>query len=127
MARLKEARAALDSGKALMLVRDFVAAHGAGKMTVQAGLSCQPLDTSSENKFVQRLLSLPCSPELAGAPWFCDAAVLAGEGDIPAVAAGPGDIAQAHTADEWIEEEELERGVIFYRQFLEGRARSASA
>ena len=109
--------------KALTMVRDFVEQHGGGKVTVQAGLSCQPLDTPSENKFVQRLLSLPCSPELAGAPWFCDAAVLAGEGDIPAVAAGPGDIAQAHTADEWIEEEELERGVAFYRQFLEGATR----
>jgi acetylornithine deacetylase len=116
---------ALDPEKALTLVRDFMEQHGGGKVTVQAGLSCQPLDTPSENKFVQRLLALPCSPELAGAPWFCDAAVLAGEGDIPSVAAGPGDIAQAHTADEWIEEEELERGVAFYRQFLEGRARSA--
>ncbi len=116
---------ALDPENALTLVRDFVEEHGEGKMTVQAGLRCQPLDTSGENRFVQRLLALPCAPSLAGAPWFCDAAVLAGEGDIPAVAAGPGDIAQAHTADEWIEEEELERGVDFYRQFLEGRVRSA--
>ncbi len=116
---------ALDPENALTLVRDFVEAHGEGKMTVQAGLRCQPLDTPSDNRFVQRLLALPCAPGLAGAPWFCDAAVLAGEGDIPAVAAGPGDIAQAHTADEWIVEEELERGVDFYRQFLEGRIRSA--
>ena len=53
-----------------------------------------------------------------GAPWFCDAAVLAAAG-IPAVAAGPGSIAQAHTEDEWIAIDDLRRGVAFYRAFLE--------
>lgn len=52
-----------------------------------------------------------------GAPWFCDAAVLS-EAGIPSVAAGPGDIAQAHTEDEWIAVAELERGVEFYKNFL---------
>jgi len=52
-----------------------------------------------------------------GAPWFCDAAVFALEG-IPAVAAGPGSIAQAHTCDEWIAVDDLERGVEFYQRFL---------
>ena len=56
--------------------------------------------------------------KLCGAPWFCDAAVLAAAG-IPAVAAGPGSIAQAHTNDEWIGLEELQRGVEFYKAFLE--------
>ncbi len=53
-----------------------------------------------------------------GASWFCDAAVFS-EAGIPAVAAGPGSIAQAHTPDEWIAVGELERGVDFYRTFLE--------
>jgi acetylornithine deacetylase/succinyl-diaminopimelate desuccinylase-like protein len=53
-----------------------------------------------------------------GAPWFCDAAVLAAAG-IPAVAVGPGSIAQAHTADEWIQIGDLHRGVEFYKAFLE--------
>jgi len=52
-----------------------------------------------------------------GAPWFCDAAIFSKAG-IPSVAAGPGDIAQAHTNDEWIAIDELERGVKFYRAFL---------
>ena len=55
---------------------------------------------------------------LCGAPWFCDAAVLAAAG-IPAVAVGPGSIAQAHTADEWIKLDDLQRGVAFYKAFLE--------
>ena len=54
----------------------------------------------------------------AGAPWFCDAAVLAAAG-IPSVAAGPGSIAQAHTKDEWISVRDLEGGVEFYRRFLQ--------
>jgi acetylornithine deacetylase/succinyl-diaminopimelate desuccinylase-like protein len=53
-----------------------------------------------------------------GAPWFCDGSVLAAAG-IPAVAAGPGDIAQAHTADEWLMVDDLLDGVEFYRRFLE--------
>lgn len=52
-----------------------------------------------------------------GAPWFCDAAVFSG-GGIPAVAAGPGQIAQAHTKDEWLALSDLEEGVVFYRDFL---------
>jgi acetylornithine deacetylase/succinyl-diaminopimelate desuccinylase-like protein len=52
-----------------------------------------------------------------GAPWFCDAAVFSAAG-IAAVAAGPGSIAQAHTKDEWIGIDDLQRGVEFYRSFL---------
>ena len=37
---------------------------------------------------------------------------------MPAVAAGPGSIAQAHTEDEFIEVAELERGVEFFKKFL---------
>ena len=32
---------------------------------------------------------------------------------------GPGDIAQAHTVDEWIEVEQLHRGVDLYARFIE--------
>ena len=42
-----------------------------------------------------------------------------GRGGIPSVVFGPGDIAQAHTADEWIAVEQLELGVIAYRAFME--------
>ncbi len=53
-----------------------------------------------------------------GASWFCDAAIFAQAG-IPAVAAGPGSIAQAHTEDEWISVSDLEQGVEFYKKFIE--------
>ena len=52
-----------------------------------------------------------------GAHYFCDAAVLA-QGGIPSVVFGPGDIAQAHTADEWISLRQLEQGSRMLLQFL---------
>jgi len=77
----------------------------------------EALDTDPGHPLIQMLVKN--GSRLTGAPWFCDAAVFAGAG-IPAVAAGPGSIAQAHTNDEWISVAELEAGVQFYRGFLEG-------
>ena len=51
------------------------------------------------------------------APWYCDAAIFAESGSA-AVAAGPGSIDQAHTSDEFIQLEDLDRGVDFFSQFL---------
>jgi acetylornithine deacetylase len=45
--------------------------------------------------------------------------VLAAAGT-PAVVFGPGDIAQAHTDDEWIQVASLERGVAVLERFLRG-------
>jgi len=75
-----------------------------------------PLNTDPGHPLVRLLLQN--GSRLAGAPWFCDAAVFA-EAGIPSVAAGPGFIAQAHTNDEWIAVSELDLGVQFYRAFLE--------
>jgi acetylornithine deacetylase len=49
--------------------------------------------------------------------FFCDAAVLV-EGGIPSVVFGPGDIAQAHTVDEWISLRSLERATEMLVRFL---------
>jgi acetylornithine deacetylase/succinyl-diaminopimelate desuccinylase-like protein len=73
------------------------------------------LNTDPGHPLIQLLLRN--GSRLTGAPWFCDAAVFA-EAGIPAIAAGPGCIAQAHTNDEWISVAELELGVEFYRAFL---------
>jgi acetylornithine deacetylase/succinyl-diaminopimelate desuccinylase-like protein len=52
-----------------------------------------------------------------GVHYFCDAAPLA-EGGTPSVVFGPGDIAQAHTSDEWISVASLERGTAMLEKFL---------
>jgi acetylornithine deacetylase/succinyl-diaminopimelate desuccinylase-like protein len=54
----------------------------------------------------------------AAADWFCDANIFAGAG-IPAVAFGPGSIAQAHTKDEYIVERELRAGVDAFSRFID--------
>ncbi len=77
---------------------------------------CAPLDTPADNPFV--LKAAAAGHGLTGATWFCDALCLA-EAGIPSVAAGPGDIAQAHTIDEWVSIAALDEGVAFYRRFLE--------
>lgn len=53
----------------------------------------------------------------AAANWFCDANIFADAG-IPAVAFGPGSIAQAHTKDEFIKATELKRGGEAFLRFL---------
>jgi len=69
---------------------------------------CLPLETNATLPLVRQLLRAVGQRKPAGVHFFCDAAVLA-EGGIPSVVFGPGDIAQAHTAEEWISLRSLER------------------
>jgi acetylornithine deacetylase/succinyl-diaminopimelate desuccinylase-like protein len=69
---------------------------------------CEALETDFKLPLVQQFFSSAGQTKPIGVHYFCDAAVLAA-GGIPSVVFGPGDIAQAHTADEWISLAELER------------------
>jgi acetylornithine deacetylase len=53
-----------------------------------------------------------------GVDFFCDGAILAQAG-IPSVVFGPGDIAQAHTADEWILTRQLDTAGSILRRFFD--------
>jgi acetylornithine deacetylase/succinyl-diaminopimelate desuccinylase-like protein len=58
--------------------------------------------------------------QLHGVPYGTDAAAIAASG-VPTVVFGPGSIRQAHTADEFIEVDELQRGTdFFYRIAQDG-------
>jgi acetylornithine deacetylase len=78
---------------------------------------CPALETSGRLPLVKQFLGSIRQKRAVGLHYFCDAAVLA-SGGIPSVVFGPGDIAQAHTADEWIEISQLERGQAMLLQFL---------
>jgi succinyl-diaminopimelate desuccinylase len=105
-----------DRGGPEELLRAFVKKHDA-TATVSPRGPVQPcLDTPAANPFVRKLVDGGAA--LTGAPWFCDAAFLSEIAVIPAVAIGPGSIAQAHTKDEWIEIAELERGAAFWVRWL---------
>ncbi len=104
-----------DRGGALELLRQFVKQCDATAVVEPRGPIQPCLDTAEDNPFVQKLVV--CGAELTGAPWFCDAAFLS-EAGVPAIALGPGSIAQAHTKDEWIEVKELEKGAEFWVRWL---------
>jgi acetylornithine deacetylase/succinyl-diaminopimelate desuccinylase-like protein len=76
-----------------------------------------PLETDFKLPLVQKFLRCAGQSRPAGVDYFCDAAVLAA-GGIPSVVFGPGNIAQAHTADEWVSLAELERGKNLLLKFL---------
>ena len=78
---------------------------------------CPALQTSERLPLVKQFLGSIGQKRASGLHYFCDAAVLA-SGGIPSVVFGPGDIAQAHTADEWIEISQLEQGRVMLLNFL---------
>lgn len=113
----RETPALFAAGGSRRLVEVFLAGKGLSdqiEVTV-VGDSC-PLLTDPQTDGIRRLQSI--GSRLTTAPWFCDAGRLAG-GGIPSVACGPGNIAQAHTKDEFLTVTDLEAGADFYRQFLE--------
>jgi acetylornithine deacetylase/succinyl-diaminopimelate desuccinylase-like protein len=78
---------------------------------------CLPMETAAKIPLVQQFLRSAGQRKPVGVRYFCDAAVLA-EGGIPSVVFGPGDIAQAHTVDEWISLRSLERATEMLVRFL---------
>lgn len=78
---------------------------------------CVPLETDPRLPLVRQFLRSLDQARPVGLHYFCDAAVLA-RGGIPSVVFGPGDIAQAHTADEWISTAQLERARDMLLGFL---------
>ncbi len=76
-----------------------------------------PLDPAVSTQFAgvisATLRTLGLNGDPCGVPYGTDASNFSGEG-IPAVVMGPGDIAQAHTADEWIDLRELDQAVEIY-------------
>jgi acetylornithine deacetylase/succinyl-diaminopimelate desuccinylase family protein len=80
-----------------------------------------PLETNPRAPLVQQFLRLAGQTKPAGVDFFTDAGVLAASG-VPSVVFGPGDIAQAHTPDEWVAVRQLDRGVAMLTRFLSGLA-----
>jgi acetylornithine deacetylase/succinyl-diaminopimelate desuccinylase-like protein len=79
--------------------------------------SCPPLETDHRLPLVQAFLAAAGQTTPAGAAYFCDAAILA-ESGLASVVFGPGDIAQAHTAEEWVSTASLERATQVLLKFF---------
>jgi succinyl-diaminopimelate desuccinylase len=82
---------------------------------------CRPLETDPSLPLVARFIAQAGQRTPAGVDYFSDAAVL-GEAGIPSIVFGPGNIAQAHTADEWVNLAELERARKSLAAFLSSLA-----
>lgn len=78
---------------------------------------CLPMETDARRPWVRQFMRCAGQRRPVGVDYFCDAAVLAAAG-IPGVVFGPGDIAQAHTADEWISLRSLEQARRILVTFL---------
>jgi acetylornithine deacetylase len=81
----------------------------------------EALDTPAESDVVQTasqiLRDLGLNPEPCGVPFGCDASKLSRAG-IPSIVFGPGSIDRAHTADEYVELDQVEQALEFQRRFL---------
>ena len=96
----------------------FLRRHSlSAKVDSKRAAPCEPLETDPKLPLVARFLACVGQRKPAGVRYFCDASVL-GQGGIPSLVFGPGDIAQAHTADEWISLDSLERAKDILLRFL---------
>ena len=81
-------------------------------------VSCLALETDFKLPIVQQFFLTTGQTIPLGVDYFCDAAVLSPAG-IPSVVFGPGNIAQAHTSDEWISVKSLEQSTAMLVRFFE--------
>lgn len=81
----------------------------------------EALDTPASAAVVRTastvLTEMGLASEPSGVPFGCDASKLARAG-IPSIVFGPGSIDRAHTADEFIEHDQVEQALEFHRRFL---------
>ena len=78
---------------------------------------CISLETNPKTKLVQELMKITGQTDPLGVDFFCDAAIIAA-GGTPSVVFGPGNIAQAHTQNEWISLRSLQRATDLLIRFL---------
>ncbi len=96
----------------------LLAAHKlSAKITGTKAAPCTALETDAKRALVRQFMKAAGQTNPCGVHYFCDASVLSTAG-IPSVVFGPGDIAQAHTVDEWISLASLERGKDLLVRFL---------
>ena len=82
---------------------------------------CLPMETSVNLSLVRAFMRAAGASKPLGVDYFCDASVLS-RGGIPSVVFGPGDIAQAHTRDEWISIRSLDQATAILKNFLKNLA-----
>jgi acetylornithine deacetylase/succinyl-diaminopimelate desuccinylase-like protein len=101
-------------------IRSLMKKHGV-KMGMKRlrNYPCPALDTPFDLPFVSEFSNILRQRVPRGVNYFCDGAHLSAAG-IPSIVYGPGNIAQAHTNDEWISLRSLEKTADQLTMFLQG-------
>jgi acetylornithine deacetylase len=107
-----------DFGRA---IQDFEKQYPESEITWQPSLDTPPLDSAKSANFAKTvsdvLSNIGAAAEGVGVTYATHAGDLSLRG-IPSVVFGPGDIAQGHTKDEWIDTKELIRSVEVYKHLM---------
>jgi acetylornithine deacetylase/succinyl-diaminopimelate desuccinylase-like protein len=82
------------------------------------GVPCPPLETNPNLPAVRQFMKAAKRRKSIGVDYFTDASPIA-MGGTPAIVFGPGDIAQAHSADEWVDLDQLEKAAAIILNFLQ--------
>lgn len=94
--------------------------------SIHALLLDNPLDTARDETIVTAsqnvAANLGFSTNLIGVPYGSDASKLQSLGNIPTIVFGPGSIAQAHTAEEYVPVSEVGQAAEFYLQLMQNFA-----
>src|SRR5205823_5753562 len=99
-------------------IKHLLRKHGLSATMADGRLGpCVPLETNPKIPLVAQFMRTVGQRGAMGVDYFCDAAVLS-HGGIPSIVFGPGDIAQAHTSDEWVSVAQLERAQALLSKFL---------
>jgi acetylornithine deacetylase len=112
-----------DGGEAMRDCEEFLRDRLAVPLTFEEPYLVDPaMETAPEAPIVSALAraqqaTLGCESELAGAHYGTDGSKLAKAG-IETVVCGPGDIAQAHTANEFVRVEQLDLATSMYTHLL---------
>ena len=80
-------------------------------------VACPPLDTDPSLPIVQSFLKASNRRRTIGVPYFTDASTIS-MGGTPALVYGPGNIAQAHSKNEWVSLEEVKKAERSIFRFL---------
>lgn len=99
-----------EQGGAAKLLERLCNAHG---VSLSYREENPPMEVTPDNPWIQAIQTVHPASQCVGAPWFSDAAHL-NAGGVPAICLGPGDIAQAHTEDEFISLTDLEEGAEYF-------------
>ena len=101
------------------LRRDLQQLAGNKNIKVKEVYSAPPLRPIPKRSVIVRMLKSCGAPnDISGVNYWSEAALF-GQAGIPACVFGPGDIAQAHRADEFIRVRDLEQGHAIYCRLLE--------